>query len=215
MKNILIILLALAVMVLGGYLVRRSSLKTDTRSAGNADTSLPNDNTPAVSDNPAPGKPASGGAADQTAGDPAGNFGGRGLTEFPREALADKNIKKLVLSGNKLKTLPSEIGELQSLEELYLDNNNLEGALPAEIRKMAKLRILDAHNNNLTGIPAEIGQLKNLRFINFSGNEIDTMPNEIENIKDNLQILNLSENKYNLDSIKSIEEKLPNTQVIF
>jgi len=143
------------------------------------------------------------------------DLSGKGLTEFPKNILSNRNIKKLVLSNNSLKSLPSEIGELTNLEELYLDNNLLTGALPAEIRKMPKLRILDAHKNNLTGLPAEIGQLKNLQIVNFSDNGIDTMPNEIANIKGNLQVFNLSGNKYSLESIRKIEDMLPNTQVIY
>jgi len=76
------------------------------------------------------------------------------LTQFPKEILNKTNAKVLILSNNNLKTLPAEIGELHNLEEMYLDNNKLDGALPAEIRKMPQLRILDAHNNNMTGIPA-------------------------------------------------------------
>jgi Leucine-rich repeat (LRR) protein len=143
------------------------------------------------------------------------DLSGKGLTEFPREILSQRGVKKLILSNNRIKSLPAEIGELADLEELYLDANKLTGALPAEIRKMPKLRILDAHDNGLTGIPAEIGQLKNLRIVNFSGNKIDTMPNEIGNIKGNLEVLNISGNGYSSDAIRRIEDMLPNTQVIF
>lgn len=143
------------------------------------------------------------------------DLSGKGLTEFPKDVLKNRAATKLILSNNNLVSLPSEIGELTNLTEIYLDNNRLEGSLVAEIRKMSKLRVIDASNNNLTGIPAEIGQLKNLKTINFSNNGLDTMPNEIENLKDSLEILNLSGNKYNFEKIKEIEDKLPDTQVIF
>ncbi|MBI3671674.1 hypothetical protein HY249_02675 [Candidatus Azambacteria bacterium] len=67
----------------------------------------------------------------------------------------------------------------------------------------------------LTGIPAEIGQLKYLESLDLSFNKIDTMPNEIENIKGNLKILNLKGNLYSQESIKEIQKKLPNTQIIY
>ncbi len=143
------------------------------------------------------------------------DLSGKGLTEFPREILSRKGVKKLILSNNRIKSLPAEIGELTDLEELYLDGNDLSGALPAEIRKMSELKILDVHDNGLTGIPAEIGQLKNLRIVNFSGNKIDTMPDEIGNIKGNLEVLNISGNGYSSDAIRKIENMLPDTQVIF
>lgn len=139
----------------------------------------------------------------------------QGLTEFPKEILKYTLIKKLVLSNNNLKTLPAEIGELVNLEELYLDHNQLDGAIVAEIRKMPKLRILDASHNNMTGIPAEIGQLRNLEILDYGNNFLDTMPNEIENLRDNLDVLNLENNKYSPEMIREIEDKLPGTQVIF
>lgn len=143
------------------------------------------------------------------------NLSGRGLTEFPKDILIKNSIKKLDLSNNNLKTLPAEIGELTELEELYLNDNNLEGSLVAEIRKMPNLRILDASNNNMTGIPAEIGQLKKLEALNYSSNNLDTMPNEIENLKDNLKTLDLSGNRYSLEMIGEIKIKLPSTEIIY
>ena len=138
----------------------------------------------------------------------------RGLTEFPRDALKRTEIKKLILSGNNLKTLPLEIGQLANIEELYLNNNHLEGALVAEIRQMSRLRVLDLSGNNMTGIPAEIGQLKFLEILNYKNNNLDTMPDEIENLK-NLKTLNLAGNKYTEEKIKELQEKLPNTNIIY
>lgn len=140
----------------------------------------------------------------------------KNLNSFNVSSISNKNqIKILNLSNNNLKSLPSEIGEFINLEELYLDNNILEGAIVAEIRKMTHLKVLSAKNNNLTGIPAEIGQLLNLISIDFSNNNIDTMPNEIQNIKNNLKTLNLSGNKYSEEKIQEIKAMLPNTNVIY
>jgi len=110
--------------------------------------------------------------------------------------------------------LPSEIGELTNLEELYLDNNQLEGALVAEIRKMPRLKILDASDNNMTGIPAEIGQMSNLEVLDYSNNQLDTYPNEIVNMK-SLKTLDLSGNRYSPESLEAIQVLLPQTEVIY
>ncbi len=140
----------------------------------------------------------------------------KNLNSFNASSISNKNqIKILNLSNNNLKSLPSEIGEFVNLEELYLDNNILEGAIVAEIRKMTHLKILSAKNNNLTGIPAEIGQLSNLYSIDFSNNSIDTMPNEIQNIKNNLKVFNLSGNRFSEEKMQEIKTFLPNTNIIF
>ncbi|MFA6394131.1 MAG: leucine-rich repeat domain-containing protein [Patescibacteria group bacterium] len=181
--------------------VRNDEINTNT----NANTSGSTNNQPAEN---------TGGGIIKESGATI-DLSGKGLTEFPKDILSRPGVKKLILSNNRIKSLPSEIGELTDIEELYLDGNELTGALPGEIRKMSELKILDAHNNGLTGIPAEIGQLKNLQVINFSGNKIDTMPDEIGNIKGNLEVLNISGNGYSSDAIRKIEDMLPDTQVIF
>ena len=57
-----------------------------------------------------------------------------------------------------LAQLPSEIGQLTKLEELYLDNNFL-AALSPEIGRLTKLRTLGLGNNRLTRISENLGQL--------------------------------------------------------
>lgn len=143
------------------------------------------------------------------------NFSNKNLTAFPTEVLKLKDTKILDLSHNNLKSLPSEIGELVKLEELYVNYNSLTGALPAEIRKLELLRKLDASDNKLTGIPAEIGQMKKLERLDLSNNNIDTYPQELFNIKGNLKFLNLKGNKFSVDQIVEIQDGLPGTNVNF
>lgn len=119
------------------------------------------------------------------------------------------------LSNKGLSSLTTQFfNNNKDCEELDLSGNELTGALPAEIRLMSKLKIINASNNNLTGIPAEIGQLKQLEILDLSNNKIDTIPDEIKNIKDNLKILNLSGNTYSKETIGRIKQMLPDTQVI-
>lgn len=142
------------------------------------------------------------------------NYSNSNLEFFPSEVLYLQGLRILRLSNNKIESLPSEMGKLKDLEELYLNNNLLTGALPAEIRMLEKLRILDASDNQLTGIPAEIGQLKNLRILDMSNNDIDTMPNELYNLTE-LQKLDLRGNNYSSDMQKEIKNKMENTEVLF
>lgn len=122
---------------------------------------------------------------------------------------------QLDLSGRRLGAVPSAIFKYTFLETLNLSNNELTGALPAEIRHLQNLKYLYASNNKMTGIPAEIGQLGKLEVLDYGYNYIDTMPNEIANLKNNLKKLILTGNPISSELQVVIKSELPNTEVIF
>ena len=79
----------------------------------------------------------------------------------PLRLEVDRNIKELVLSDKKIKTLPIEIGELTNLTVLSLSRNEIT-QLPVEIGNLINLTILNLGYNNLAQLPPEIGSLINL-----------------------------------------------------
>ncbi|CAA0841655.1 disease resistance family protein / LRR family protein [Striga hermonthica] len=100
----------------------------------------------------------------------------------------------LDLSYNQLSgIIPEELGNLLSLEHLYLGNNKLSGNLPESIGKLVNLTALSIDNNMLEGIVTEthIGNLSNLRFLRAAGNHLTLKvdPNWIPPFK--LETLNL------------------------
>lgn len=118
------------------------------------------------------------------------DYSGRQLAHFPKEALNRTDVTSLNLSGN-----------------------NLTGALPAEIRTLTNLQILDVSNNKMTGIPAEIGHLHNLKTLNYANNQITGLPLELGNLTQ-LQVLDLRGNpNVSQHDLSLIRPKLPNTQV--
>lgn len=122
--------------------------------------------------------------------------------------------KTLDLSNENLSELTKDILDNDTVTTLNVSGNNLTGALPAEIRKLVNLEILDASNNRMTGIPAEIGQLKKLKTANFANNAITGLPLEIGNLT-NLQILDLRGNpNVSVYDIGLIRQKIPNTQIL-
>ena len=76
-----------------------------------------------------------------------------GLTEFPREifALAD-TLEVLNLSGNAL------------------------AALPDDLPRLHRLRVLFCSDNQFTEVPAVLGQCPELRMVGFKANQIHTLP---------------------------------------
>lgn len=119
------------------------------------------------------------------------DFSNKGLTEISHDILDDKSVVTFDVSGN-----------------------NLTGALPAEIRKLTNLEVLNASNNNMTGIPAEIGQLSKLIVANFSNNDISGLPLEIGNLS-NLETLDLRGNpNVSRYDISLIQPKIPNANIL-
>ena len=86
-------------------------------------------------------------------------------------------VPLLGLSG----TIPSELGNLSSLQRLRLSQNGLTGPVPPELGGLANLRDLFLDGNQLTGeIPSEVGNLINLQSLNFGVNQlIGPIPGEL------------------------------------
>lgn len=84
-------------------------------------------------------------------------------------------ITKIALSNKNLKGfIPSEIKQMDQLEELWLDGNFLSGPIP-DMSNMMGLKIVHLENNRLNGqLPSYFGELPSLQELyiqnnNFSG----------------------------------------------
>jgi Leucine-rich repeat (LRR) protein len=136
----------------------------------------------------------------------------KGLPKFINNLTGDGTTisgdKVIDLSNQGLVNIPSSVFNQTSLEELDISHNLLTGAIPAEIRHLSNLRVLNASDNLMTGVPAEIGQLQKLETLDLSNNQLTGLPNELGNLK-NLKILNLSGNQYSQQDLESIRSSLP------
>ena len=68
--------------------------------------------------------------------------------------------------------LPPEIGLLSdTLEEIYFNNNNIDGTLPMSIFRLSNLRRLQLPSNRLVGnIPSQFGDLQALEVVSLKNN---------------------------------------------
>jgi leucine-rich repeat protein SHOC2 len=88
----------------------------------------------------------------------------------------------LHLVGNKLTSLPFDIGKLTQLTCIELRGNKLT-SLPASIGNLANLSHLDLRNNQLTFLPSSIDNLINLTHLYLGGNLFDSLPDAIGELK--------------------------------
>ena len=96
-----------------------------------------------------------------------------GLTgTIPSELGSLSSLQNLWLSGNQLTgEIPAELGNLSNLQELKLSDNQLTGEIPAELGNLSNLQLLWLHVNQLTGeIPPELGRLSNLNHLILADN---------------------------------------------
>jgi len=111
------------------------------------------------------------------------------------DAFLDSNsVYILDVSGNSIKTIPTQIKCLKKLQILNIDDN-LVTNIPKEIGYLSNLQVLSLNNNDLSSISSEIGNLTNLEKISFTNNNLTKLPKEFENLK-NLRKINIDGNKF-------------------
>ncbi len=121
-------------------------------------------------------------------------------------------LTRLLIGNNSnggfitLNTLPDSIGDLESLVQLYIDDNNLT-QFPNSIGNLSNLIYLVANFNNLNSIPETITNLTNLTFLDLGYNNIQYLPTLIGNMT-NLEYLWLFDNQ-----LTSLPESICNLNI--
>jgi Leucine-rich repeat (LRR) protein len=129
----------------------------------------------------------------------------------------------LWLDNNTLaESIPTDLGSISSLQELYIANNRLRGSIPAELGNAQTLSRIDLQGNYLTGdiglvidllprslelfvvggnqlqgtIPTSVGSFSSLKAIDVGRNNMNgTIPSEFGNAT-SLEELRLGENNF-------------------
>ncbi len=134
--------------------------------------------------------------------------------------IINNQISKINLYNKNLTgSIPSEIGNLDSLEYIRVGFNKLEGKIPGTIVNLKKLYYLDVYYNNLTDsipdflgdvtnlqtlkldrnsffgkIPPALGNLSKLEYLYLGNNDLTgEIPSEIGNLT-NLKFFNIDQN---------------------
>ncbi|XBI42278.1 hypothetical protein VPH35_126630 [Triticum aestivum] len=106
-------------------------------------------------------------------------------------------LRYLGLQGNMLTgAIPSNISHCSSLRKMVIaDNKGLQGSIPSEIGNMQSLRLVHLYNNSLTGtIPSSLGNLSQVSILSLAANHLQgSIPEGIGNIP-SLEFLQLAIN---------------------
>ena len=100
------------------------------------------------------------------------------LDEFPREIfdLAD-SLEVLNLSGNRLRALPHDLSRLHRLKVLFCSDNPFE-TLPEVLGDCAQLEMVGFKSNRLREVPAAALPEK-LRWLILTDNQIEALPDAL------------------------------------
>ncbi|MGB0983813.1 MAG: leucine-rich repeat domain-containing protein [Saprospiraceae bacterium] len=128
-----------------------------------------------------------------------------GLRSIPREVFELKNLKVLRLGRfygqyenttlqNGISHLTKSFLKLESLEELYLENNEVVN-FPEELLGMPNIRVVNLAYNQLKRLPNSIGQMTNLEVIDVNHNQLKYLPYEMAYLT-NLKEVHLTLNPF-------------------
>ncbi len=128
--------------------------------------------------------------------------------DIPDEIYDLKNLIYFDLSGNKITgKISDKIGNMKNLELIAFNNMLIENVIPDSICELEKLEYLYLLNNNLEGtIPPCFDKLKNLKVLLLQNNNFKGI---IEKFNENIEILDLSNNKFNnINILKHLKKAL-------
>ena len=121
------------------------------------------------------------------------DLSGLRLTYLPAELGQLTSLQRLYLDTNQLTQIPLELGQLTNLQWLYLSDNQLT-QIPVELGQLTNLQRLYLYTNQLTQIPVELGQLIDLQWLYLSSNQLTQIPRELGQLT-NLQTIDLGTNQ--------------------
>ncbi|MFX1283548.1 MAG: leucine-rich repeat domain-containing protein [Promethearchaeota archaeon] len=126
------------------------------------------------------------------------------LKIFPQMICDLSHLRYLILSSNKLVSLPTELGSLKNLTDLNLNHNQLT-TLPETIGQLPNLQTLKLSDNKLSSIPKTLGQLSNLQKLSVKNNKINFLQKTVlKQVK--LQELDIRRNPLSKTALKVLQE---------
>jgi Leucine-rich repeat (LRR) protein len=109
---------------------------------------------------------------------------------------ANEPVLAIKIRSNRIGgKLPAELKEIQSLKLLDLASNKITGSFPSELARMSNLEFLHLSDNRITGkLPTEIGLMESIKTLDFSKCALTgQLPTQINRLY-NLEILQLDHN---------------------
>lgn len=101
-----------------------------------------------------------------------------GLVALPPQIAHFPHVPRLYAEGNRLTTLPDEVGDMVLLSWLNLAKNRI-ASLPRTLAHVPALRTLYLTDNDLAAIPSTVFELAELRTLSIGDNQLTEIPEAI------------------------------------
>ncbi|XP_035665248.1 leucine-rich repeat receptor-like protein kinase PEPR1 [Branchiostoma floridae] len=108
----------------------------------------------------------------------AGQSVGRKFDMVPDEVGNLQHLWYLALENNLLRTLPSTMSRLHNLREVHLWNNKFD-TFPEVLCELPAMEKLDISNNNITRLPTALHRADKLKDLDVSGNPLTYPPQDV------------------------------------
>jgi hypothetical protein len=132
------------------------------------------------------------------------NFEKCELRFVPDQLREFSGARELVLSNNRVKTLPNWIGEFQTLETLGLEDCGLK-TLPREIAALPRLRKLDLTDNPITSLPFGPDSFRSVEILSIGQNNFNPSADFTANLDLSLfPWLRVAEQHYDINTIEEL-----------
>ncbi|KAI1455575.1 serine/threonine protein kinase [Annulohypoxylon moriforme] len=109
-------------------------------------------------------------------------FRGNQMVEIPEDSLPPK-LRWLILTNNRIRALPKDIGRCSRLQKCMLAGNQLS-CLPDEMIACKKLGLLRLSANYFEELPEWLFDLPELAFLSFAGNPCCSLPATSKDARD-------------------------------
>ncbi|KAF3438097.1 hypothetical protein FNV43_RR20853 [Rhamnella rubrinervis] len=107
---------------------------------------------------------------------------------------AAESLELLYLDDNQLSGLPASLGRLSNLQDFDVSHNQLTGSLPESLGQLVKLEYLDISHNLLKGVVSEVhfSNLTRLKLLYASENSLTLKTSSLWLPPFQLEVLNLN-----------------------
>lgn len=138
------------------------------------------------------------------------NLQNKGLSSLP-DGIDKFNIYRIILTGNDFLTIPKQILEMTTLEDLIFAVNPIS-EFPCSLAELPNLKSVSFAETNIREINCDLSGLKKVEDIDLARNQLTVFPEKIKTIP-NLKWLSLNDNS--LTSLSFVDDNLEDLEILY